>query len=156
MMTVSKRFVSCILLAAMIGAGGCASREPTQQDAGMIIGGGLGALLGSQVGSGRGQIAAAVIGTMIGAAIGGSVGRTMDEVDRQKANYSFETVRTGVPSSWRNPDTGNQYTVTPTRTFDRSGTPCREYTMDAVVGGKKEQIYGTACRQPNGSWRTSG
>ena len=32
--------------------------------------------------------------------------------------------------------------------------PCREYTIDAIIGGKTEQIYGTACRQSDGSWKT--
>lgn len=33
------------------------------------------------------------------------------------------------------------------------GTPCREYYMTANIGGKKEQVYGTACRQADGSWK---
>ena len=44
---------------------------------------------------------------MAGTMIGGAVGRSMDDVDRLKTARSLETVRTGVPSSWRNPDTGN-------------------------------------------------
>ncbi|TNF95935.1 MAG: hypothetical protein EP297_11240, partial [Gammaproteobacteria bacterium] len=63
-----------------------------------------------------------------------------------------ENVRTGVPSSWENPDTGNQYTVVPTKSYESASGLCREYTIDADVGGKKEQVYGTACRQPDGSW----
>jgi surface antigen len=78
----------------------------------------------------------------------------MDDVDRLKASQTLETVRTGVSSTWRNPDTGNQYAVTPTRTYDTSGGPCREYVINASVGGKPEQVYGTACRQADGSWRT--
>ena len=30
---------------------------------------------------------------------------------------------------------------------------CREYTADADVQGRTQQIYGTACMQPDGSWR---
>jgi surface antigen len=66
---------------------------------------------------------------------------------------TLETVRTGVPSTWQNPDSGYQYEVTPTRTYETAGTPCREYTVDAVIGGKREQVYGTACRQADGSWK---
>lgn len=118
-----------------------------------MIGGILGGVLGSQVGGGRGRTAATIVGTMAGVMIGGSIGRSMDDTDRLNTARSLETVRTGVPSSWRNPDSGNQYTVVPTRTFDSSTGPCREYTVDAVVGGKREKVYGTACRQPDGSWR---
>jgi hypothetical protein len=30
---------------------------------------------------------------------------------------------------------------------------CREYTAPANVGGQTVQTYGTACRQPDGTWR---
>lgn len=120
----------------------------------MVIGGILGGALGSQVGHGEGRTAATVIGTLLGSAVGGTVGRSMDETDRLKVARSLETVRTGVPSHWRNPDTGNAYTVVPTRTYESAGTPCREYTVDGTIGGRKEKIVGTACRQSDGSWRT--
>ena len=119
----------------------------------MVIGGVLGGLIGSQVGGGHGNTAAIIAGTLVGAAIGGSVGRSMDATDRAKTAGTLETVRTGVPSTWSNPDTGNQYTVVPTRTYETAQGPCREYTVDAIVGGKKEKVYGTACRQPDGSWK---
>ena len=38
--------------------------------------------------------------------IGGAVGRSMDDTDRLKTARSLETVRTGVPSTWSNPDYG--------------------------------------------------
>ncbi len=120
----------------------------------MVIGGIVGGVVGSQVGGGRGRTAATIVGTIAGAAIGGSIGRSMDETDRLKAAHTLETVRTGVSSEWKNPDTGNEYRVTPTRTYETTEGPCREYTMDARVGGKPETVYGTACRQPDGSWRT--
>lgn len=128
---------------------------PNQQEAGMVIGGALGGALGSQVGGGHGQTAAIIAGTVLGSAVGGNIGRSMDDTDRLKMGESLETVRTGVPASWRNPDTGNQYTVVPTRTIETPGNPpCREYTINGVVGGRNEQIVGTACRQPDGSWRS--
>ncbi|WP_324101143.1 RT0821/Lpp0805 family surface protein [Noviherbaspirillum sp.] len=132
---------------------GCAA-PPTQEQSGMVLGGVLGGALGSQVGGGHGRTAAAVAGTLLGAAVGGAVGRSMDDTDRLKMTHSLESARTGATSHWRNPDTGNEYAVTPTRTYESRGEPCREYTVDGRVGGKKEKIYGTACRQPDGSWRT--
>jgi surface antigen len=105
------------------------------------------------VGEGSGRTAATIIGAMAGVAIGGSVGRSMDERDRLKVAHSLETVRSGVPSQWRNPDSGNEYRVVPQRTFETAQGPCREYTVDGLIGGKRETIFGTACRQPDGSWR---
>lgn len=120
----------------------------------MVIGGALGGALGSQIGGGEGKTVATIIGTLFGAAVGGAVGRSMDDTDRLKVARTLETVRTGVPAQWRNPDTGYDYTVVPTRTYDSAGTPCREYTVNGRIGGKTEKIYGTACRQADGSWRT--
>lgn len=126
---------------------------PTKQEQGMIIGAIAGGILGHQVGGGSGQVLATMIGTVAGAAIGGSIGKTMDDTDRINAAATLENVRTGVSSTWVNPDTGYEYVMTPTRTFDSGTGPCREYTMDATIGGKTEQVYGTACRQPDGAWK---
>jgi len=129
------------------------STAPSKQDQGMIIGAIAGGILGHQVGGGSGQVLATMIGTVAGAAIGGSIGRTMDDYDRMNAAAALENVRTGVPSTWVNPDTGYQYVMTPTGTYDSGTGPCREYTLDATIGGETEQLYGTACRQPDGSWK---
>ncbi|MFN0299972.1 MAG: RT0821/Lpp0805 family surface protein [Burkholderiales bacterium] len=130
----------------------CAT-PPTQEQTGMVIGGVLGGVLGSQVGAGHGRTAATIVGSIVGATIGGAVGKSMDANDRRNTGYALETVRSGVPSTWKNPDTGNQYTVVPTRTVEAAKGPCREYTVDATVGGKHEKVYGTACREADGSWR---
>ncbi len=150
----SKHILSAVLVGVLVFPG-CAGYQKHEQE-GMVIGGILGGLLGSQVGHGDGRTAAIIVGTMAGSMIGGSVGRSMDDTDRLKAAHTLETVRTGVPSAWRNPDTGNQYTVVPTRTYESTAGPCREYTIDAMVGGKREKIYGTACRQSDGSWQVQG
>lgn len=126
---------------------------PTKQDQGVLIGAIAGGILGNQVGGGSGRVLATMIGTVAGAAIGGSVGRSMDDTDRLNASMALENVRTGVPSTWINPDTGYEYVITPTQTYDQAGSPCREYTLDAIIGGRTEQIYGTACRQADGSWQ---
>lgn len=131
---------------------GCES-PPTQQQSGTIVGGVLGGVLGSQVGGGSGRTAATVIGTLIGATIGGNVGRSMDQTDRLKTAQALESTRTGTSSTWRNPDTGATYKVTPTRTRPSADGPCREYTVEASVAGRPETVYGQACRQKDGSWK---
>jgi surface antigen len=144
------------LVAAVLSLTGCATADVSHEDSGMIIGGVLGGVLGSQVGGGHGRTAAIIAGALAGAAIGGSIGRSMDESDRAKTAQTLEGVRTGVASTWRNPDTGIEYTVTPTRTFDSEAGPCREFATEAVIGAKKETVYGTACRQADGSWKVQG
>lgn len=42
----------------------------------------------------------------------------------------------------------------PMRDFqDPSGRYCREYQRIAVINGQQQQIYGTACMMPDGSWQ---
>jgi surface antigen len=149
------RRLGTMLVAALVLALAACESPPSQQQSGTVIGGLLGGVLGSQVGQGSGRTAATVIGTLIGASIGGNVGRSMDQTDRLRTAQALETVSTGRSSSWRNPDTGAQYTVTPTRTRQTAEGPCREYTVDATVAGRPERVYGQACRQQDGSWRVA-
>lgn len=79
-----------------------------------------------------------------------------DENDRRRTVRLLETTPTGHSSRWRNPDTGAPYVVTPTRTFDQRGAPCRDYTVDAMVAGRPDKVTGTACRQGDGNWRVQG
>jgi surface antigen len=153
--TMSRNLIRTTSLCCALVLAGC-TNYGRQEQTGMVIGGALGGLLGSQVSRKHDdwRTAAIIAGTMVGAAIGGSVGQTMDEVDRMNTARSLEAVRTGVPSTWRNPDTGNQYSVTPTRTFGTTAGPCRDYTIDALIEGRQETVRGTACREPDGSWRT--
>ncbi len=141
-----------LVLAAALVTAGCATHGH-KEDVGMLIGGVMGGVLGSQVGSGRGRTLATAAGAVVGGAVGASVGRSMDELDRMKMSATLETTRTGVASEWQNPDTGYYYRMEPTRTYETAEGPCREYTMDAEIGGRTEQVYGTACRQPDGSWQ---
>ena len=126
----------------------------TNEESGTIIGGILGGAAGSQVGKGHGRTAATVVGAIAGGYIGGNIGRSMDDTDRLKVRHSLENNRTHESSSWTNPNSGNGYTVTPTSTYQTdSGHYCREYTTDVVIGGRREQAYGTACRQEDGAWK---
>lgn len=145
-----SKIALAILMAVTLSA---CSTAPTKQDQGVLIGAIAGGLLGNTVGGGTGRVLATFVGTVAGAAIGGSIGRSMDETDRLNAAAAFENVRSGVPSTWVNPDTGYEYVVTPNNTYESDEGPCREYTMDATIGGNTEQVYGTACRQADGSWQ---
>jgi hypothetical protein len=37
--------------------------------------------------------------------------------------------------------------------IDQSGQTCREYQSNAIIGGVTRRTYGTACLQPDGTWR---
>ncbi|HEC16632.1 MAG TPA: glycine zipper 2TM domain-containing protein [Sedimenticola sp.] len=147
-------FRALVILLSLSLLAGC-QQTPTKRDTGAVIGGIAGGVIGNQIGGGSGRTAAIIAGTLVGAYIGGSIGQQMDENDRYKAQQALERYPTNKPSTWRNPDTGNEYTVTPTRTYESASGPCRDYETEAVIGGRSEVVYGTACRQPDGTWRAT-
>jgi surface antigen len=122
---------------------------------GTLIGGGLGAGIAAAAGGGTGAMVGAALG---GALIGGLIGNRLDARDKRMASEAaqkaFENNRVGQTSAWQNPDTGNSGTITPTRTTQlANGQYCREYKQTITVGGEQHQAYGTACRQPDGTWK---
>lgn len=150
-----KKISAVFLIGAFaISLTGCSNMN--NQDTGTIIGGVAGGLLGSQFGSGGGQVAATLIGAAAGAYVGNRVGNSMDKADQAQAGQALENNRTGQTSTWHNPDSGNSYAVTPTKTYTRDyhhrKQYCREFTQTATIAGKQQEIYGTACRKPDGTW----
>jgi len=135
---------------------GCTQRAGSKEGTGALLGATAGAVLGSNVGQGKGNVVAIAIGTLAGALFGQEIGRSLDRADRiamgQNAQYSLEHTRSNETTHWNNPDSGNSGSMTPTRTYQQSGQYCREYRQEVMVAGKKQNAYGTACRQPDGSW----
>jgi len=145
-----KTGISLLLLTAVLAAG---CQTPTKQQTGAVIGGIAGGILGNQIGSGSGRTAAVIGGTLIGTMVGGSIGADMDRNDRYHTQQTLEYAPTNQSSTWVNPDNGTQYRVTPTYTYESAAGPCREYETEALIGGRKEVVYGQACRQADGSWQ---
>ncbi len=158
-----SRYARSLVIATVLSLiVGCASRAQT----GAVIGGTVGAMAGSTWGPGHGRghmgwgrpsggggLTTIVIGAAIGGMIGAIIGREMDEQDRLRTAQVLEYNRTGEASTWVNPDKETAYTVVPTRTYDAAQGPCREFSTQANIGGKTQEIYGTACRQADGSWK---
>ena len=97
-------------------------------------------------------------GVILGGLLGGAIGSQLDAADQryaaQAAQRALETIPAGSSVPWHNPDSGHSGTITPTRTYrTASGQYCREYRQEIFVGGQRHQAYGTACRQPDGSWQ---
>lgn len=147
-----KKIATVIVLATSISLVGCS--DMNKQDVGTLSGAAIGGLVGSQFGKGGGQILAIGAGAVAGALIGGSIGKSMDDTDKLKMNQALESNPTGQPAYWTNSKSGASYTVTPTQNVSVDGNPyCREYRTNAVIAGKTQQMYGTACRQPDGTWK---
>ena len=147
---LSQRFLMAAAIVLPLMLSGCGT---THGDQGAVVGGVLGGVLGSQVGDGSGRTAAIIIGTLAGSMIGRHIGESMDETDRMRTARTLNDGRTGESTVWTNPDTGYRYSVTPTRTFAQTSGPCREFRLDASLDHQPAQdVYGTACLQPDGSW----
>jgi len=135
-----------------------ACESAPKQTVGTLLGAGVGALVGSQMGGGKGKLAAVVVGTLGGAYLGSEVGKSLDAADRvhmeRNAQQTLETTKGGTTTAWKNPDTGNSGTFTPTRTYAATnGENCREFESTIYVEGREETATGTACRQPGGTWK---
>jgi surface antigen len=144
--------ISAILMAFLLM--GCETTGPKTAIGG-LGGAAAGGLLAAALGGSGTGIAA---GTILGGLLGGAIGDRLDAADQQRAQVAatraLETAPSGQSVAWRNPDTGNTGAVTPVRTYQTStGQYCREYTQTITVGGERHQSYGTACREPDGSWR---
>ncbi len=156
MTTILQRIIPLAVVAGLLAA--CANDTGPKQTGGAILGGVGGAVAGAQFGKGKGQLAATALGTLLGAFVGSEVGKSLDRADQQYAHQAgqraFESAPSGQPVAWNNPDSGHSGTVTPTRTYEAApGQFCREYQTSVNIGGQIEQAYGTACRQPDGSWK---
>ncbi len=125
-----------------------------KQDVGTLAGAIGGGVIGHNIGGGAGKTVATIAGTLIGAGLGASVGRSLDNADRQALNNStaraLEYNQPGDALPWQGTNSG---TVIPGNYYQRNGQYCREYTQRVNVGGRIEEGYGTACRQPDGSWK---
>ncbi len=144
---------------ACLALAGCGPDGPTKADTGVAVGAVAGGILGSQVGRGTGKTLATVAGAFIGGVVGHEIGRSLDERDRMYAReaefYALEEGTSGVSRSWRNPDNGRYGDVVPGRPYKRGQIDCRDYTHTIYIDGRREVMRGTACRNPDGTWRNA-
>jgi surface antigen len=150
-----------VIAASLVVACFATGCENPKQAIGTVGGGALGAWAGSTIGKGRGNVVATAVGAVAGALAGGYIGGQLDQADRERSlrtcQTALESAPVGRPAQWRNPDTGNYGSVTPTRTFQENGRYCREFTQSISIAGKPPQTaVGTACRQPDGTWQIVG
>ncbi len=141
------KYLSILALLFLLALSSCANKAQT----GALGGAAGGALIGQAIGHNTG-------GTLIGAAVGGAlgymIGNEMDKYDRDQLNRTYEQAPSGRRSTWVNPDNGNQYAVTPQPSYQNpsNNRVCRKAEIDAVIDGKRERTFSTACRNDYGQW----
>jgi surface antigen len=174
---IAKLIVTTFAALAFAGLGGCtvnpenragpsASAEPSvnpapRENAGTVVGAVGGAVVGSQIGGNTGsRVAAGVAGAAIGGLIGNRIGAAMDDEDRQRAYAAqveaLESAPSGPPVNWQNPDSGRSGSIVPGPAVQQGGMQCRQYTHTVNIDGKSQVVRGTACRNPDGTWKSVG
>jgi surface antigen len=99
------------------------------------------------------------MGVAVGGLVGNSIGHTMDEENSRSVGSGTAT-STSIYSD-PSPIAYNSYapnyvappTPPPIYVNQQSGAYCREYSQEIRIDGQIQESYGTACLQPDGSWR---
>lgn len=144
------RLISLALAGAMLlTMSSCA--EMNKGQTGAVGGAAGGALIGQAIGR---STEATLIGMAVGTMVGYIVGNEMDKNDRQQLNRAYESGPSGQPVSWVNPDSGNNYQVTPQPAYNNTSTNqvCRKAEINATIDGKPQNTVTTACRNAEGQW----
>jgi general secretion pathway protein A len=50
------------------------------------------------------------------------------------------------------PQRQTSYQVTQVHDYQSAGRDCRQYTLEATITDKRQRLYATACREPDGTW----
>jgi surface antigen len=149
---------------------------------GTLGGAALGGFVGSQFGAGTGRLATTGAGVFVGGLLGNSIGSSMDRANRgygggysgygyapyySQSSY-YEPLYVAPPAPppprvvYMQPQTVEYREREPAYTDGGylgqisgpdSSRYCREYTQQIRIDGKIQESYGTACLQPDGSWR---
>ncbi len=148
------------LFGAILFPAVCAG-APAYADGGTILGTGMGAavggFLGSHIGKGSGKLAATGAGVAVGGLIGHEIGREIDSPSSVPAT----SAPVAAPSLFSDSPPVQTYEPNyvappappPTYVDPQAGTYCRPYSQEIRIDGEIKESYGTACLQPDGTWR---
>ena len=161
-----RKYICILVTIYMFTLTSCADMQKLSTTITTIGGTAGGAIIGQIIGH---NTEATLIGAAIGTMLGYIVGNEMDKFDRQRLNYTLEQGISNQVSSWINPDSGNQYWVTPKHAYSKPlprkqgrrqnhhytqrTQICRQAEIIAIIDGKRERTYTTACRDANGDWQ---
>lgn len=173
-----KLFLTTALIAAMIGGFNAPAKAGDGEIFGTLGGAALGGFIGNQFGHGAGRAVGTGIGVFTGAVLGNSFGRSLDRPSYSYGggygygyypsyyapSYYYEQNYVAPPA----PPPPSVVYVQPQVIEYREREPahveggyvgagstpyCREFTQQIRIGNDVQESYGTACLQPDGSWR---
>jgi len=76
----------------------------------------------------------------------------LDDADRGCWGHALELAVVKSTVVWTNKATGVTYRLVPTRDFQQTERPCREFTTLITADGRQHMIRGVACRRGEGEW----
>lgn len=124
---------------------------------GTVGGAVAGGLIGSQIGQGSGNLAATVGGAVLGGLVGGTIGRDLDERNRRAAWAAQQNaLASGGVATWGAPGAQAYGRVTPLGDYTVDGRYCRDYLHTLFIDGRPQDVRGTACQMPDGTWQVMG
>lgn len=119
---------------------------------GNVLGGLIGGVLGHQIGGGSGKTVATIGGAIAGVLIGGEIGKRMDAHDQACVAQALEFAPAGQRIAWQDPNSSEQYAVTPGEVARKGDLYCRPYTAEITSGEHRRRTNTMACRRPDGAW----
>lgn len=149
-----------ILMIAILPAFAAACGPGNKQGTGTVVGAVAGGATGAAIAGGNGSraVAGAAVGAVVGGILGNEIGRQMDERDRQMAAaaeyQALEYGQPGAPTPWDNPASQHRGQIVPGKPYQQGNLYCRAYTRTIYISGQPTTARGTACRQPDGTWKT--
>jgi surface antigen len=152
---MAKPLLAATVGMALVASFGLAACE-TKRESGTAIGAITGAVIGNQFGKGSGKVAATFAGAVIGGIVGNQIGKDLDARDRELARQAeydaWESGPPGRPVRWQNPNNGRYGEIVAEGYYDRGGSRCRDFIHTVWIDGRRQQMRGTACRNPDGTW----
>lgn len=154
-MKMPKWMVTIVLVAAiMISQSGCAVLARN--------GANIGTALGTIAAMNNNDPTFIALG-LLGGLFVQAIQEDMDRQDQEKLAMALSSTPAGQPTKWANPETGNQFEVTPWAPYTpTSNSPketsgygtCRDAQIASVVGGQTKVIQTTACMDSSqGAWK---
>jgi len=140
-----KRFiVITIICSLLLVSAGCANKA--QQGAG------VGALAGATIGAltFKDKLLGAAVGAGVGMMMGYIVGNEWDKHDEKQVQATLENNKSGEATTWHNPDTGENYSATPSPPYMAENKVYR----DVVIKDEKDgqTVMAKAWRDDKGVW----
>ncbi|MGN7614636.1 RT0821/Lpp0805 family surface protein, partial [Magnetococcales bacterium HHB-1] len=145
--------ITATLIALTLLLSGCVSTPENKAQSGAGLGALTGALAGSLLGNDKNKEQNALIGAAVGGLVGYLVGNEMDKMDQAQLANTLENTPSQQTRAWTNPDTGNQFYVTPGSAEMIDGKPCRTTRIEMISNERTREETKRACREADGEWQ---